>query len=112
MTQQSLFDVPKSEKTVKPDSALRERQLFVLELVRSAGPNGLTADQVGAQLCARRDKHTVDEICEWCAANGREVLTALRNHGKVKSRRSGQWYALEGVVTPQANDVDPFPEGF
>jgi hypothetical protein len=107
VTQPSLFEPPKPEKQVTPDNALRERQQFVLELVRNAGRDGLTPDEVGARLCARKGRHGIEERCEWCSANGRDVLTALRKHGKVKSRRSGQWYALEGVVEPKREGI-PF----
>lgn len=95
MTQATLFDAP------QPEPQLTERQQFALELVQNAGRDGLGADDVGAQLCARRGKHPADELCEWCGVSGREVLRALRTKGKVKSRRGGSWYALEGVVEPE-----------
>lgn len=110
MMQPSLFEPPTPAKVEKP---LTERQKFVLELVQHAGAEGHSADEVGAQLCARRGKHDVDDRCQWCPTSGREVLKALRRHGKVKSRRNGSWYALEGQVEseelpPGMTDAIPY----
>ena len=87
-------------RKARPERPLTERQQFVLELLQNAGPDGLTPDDVGRQLHGHQGKHSDEELCQWCPVAAREVLRALRNRGKVKSRRTGSWYALDGVVRP------------
>jgi hypothetical protein len=95
VTQPTLFDPPVVDKP------LTDRQQFVVELLQRAGREGLAADEVGANLCERKGKHPAGDRCEWCSKNGLQVLRSLRSrHGKVKSRRNGSWYALDGVIEP------------
>ena len=59
---------------VKPLTA-RQQQAF--DYVREH--DGVNCDEVGAWLHAHRDKrpHSVDERCDWCARDGRSVLTSV-----------------------------------
>lgn len=93
------------EPTVKPE--LTDRQQHALEFVRRSGRAGASVDEVGAAWCAHRGKHSDDTRCEWDGQSGRDVLKALRKKGKVKSRRDGSWYALEGVVEPELATAAP-----
>jgi hypothetical protein len=65
-------------------------------------------------LAYRRDRLR-DEILNvrTMVAEHRESRRALRRRGLVKSRRTGQWYALNMPPTsPADTDIDPFPPGF
>ena len=87
---------------------LTDRQQHALDYLTAAGHTGRTADEVGAELCARRGKHAAGDRCVWCAKAGNEVLRALRRHGKVKQLRNGTgcWVALE---LPEDAGDDRYP---
>lgn len=60
----------------KGSKELTGRQQLAFDYVRERG--GVTADEVGAWLHAHRDKrpHSVDVRCDYCARDGRSVLTS------------------------------------
>jgi hypothetical protein len=53
---------------------LTAKQAFALELVTAAGPDGVTAEEVGAAWHAHKGKHPADRYCDWCFDAGRSVL--------------------------------------
>ena len=81
MTQKPLF------KTEPAMPSLTVKQQLAFDYVRAH--DSVYADEVGAWLHAHRDKHphSVDERCEWCARDGRAVLTSRALHKIVKYRR-------------------------
>lgn len=94
------------------DGDLTERQRFALNLVRRTA-GGVTDEEIGAHLHARRGRHISTDVCRWCSDEGRGVLEALRKRGLVTRRRTGVWQAHHD----QARDgTDPssaeFPAGF
>lgn len=78
-----------------PPPILPKRQAFVIEQLHAHAEDGLAADEVGAMLHARRDKHDAGVRCQWCSSEGTSVLKALRKKGLVVRRRGGMWRALE-----------------
>lgn len=100
MSQLDLFSPPKPQP--KP---LTDLQQEALDFVKTAGHEGVSADELGAEICARRSKHDAGSRCRWCASNGKDMLTTLRAKGHVKSRRGAGWYALELPPEP-TNDQD------
>jgi hypothetical protein len=90
VTEPTLFPV----EAVPP--TLTERQQFVLEQLRNFGEDGLSADEVGALLCARRGRHDAGTRCEYDSSNGTGVLKALKKKGLARRRRGGTWLALSG----------------
>jgi hypothetical protein len=87
MSAQPLFE--------PPPPILPERQAFVMEQLHAHAEDGLAADEVGAMLHARRDKHDAGVRCQWCSSEGQSVLRALRKKGLVRRKRGGLWLALE-----------------
>ena len=92
--------MPRSEPSaVSPQLALIEKpgrlgdkQAFALDLVRQAGHDGVTAEEVGAAWHAHKGKHPVDRYCDWCLDTGRSVLQTKALRGLVVRRRiSGRW---------------------
>lgn len=109
---------------VPPGVRVTARQRLAVEYVAAKQP--VPSDELGAVLHADRlarggRGHSVDERCEWCRSEGREMGAALRRLGLVRERRGAGW-VLEGAAAPPraaapAEDVyDPatadFPEGF
>ncbi len=88
---------------------LTDRQAFALELLQRAGGEGLRADEVGAELCERRGRHSAGDRCQFDKANGLDVLRALRTKGYARSRRDGSWHAVEAESDAS---FGAFPEGF
>lgn len=72
-------------RTAKP---LTERQQLAFDYVRER--SGVSCDEVGAFLHAHRDKrpHGVDARCDWCARDGRSVLTSKAVAPLVTYRRA------------------------
>jgi hypothetical protein len=68
---------------------LTDRQQLAFDYVR--GRDGVSADEVGAFLHAHRDRrpHGVDERCDWCARDGRSVLTSKALKPLVTYRNEG-----------------------
>lgn len=104
-----------------PGPRLTARQAHVLELLHTAGHDGLDADQAGAHLCALKGIHTADTRCQWDARGGRQVLEALAAKGLARYRRAnrarslpGAWLATNLTADTEAarDDFGEFPEGF
>jgi len=80
-------------QTAKP---LTDRQQLAFDFVR--GRDGVTADEVGAFLHAHRDRrpHGVDDRCDWCARDGRSVLTSktLRPLVTYRQAHGGRLYVV------------------
>ena len=87
--QQILFG-----KTV--ERSLSPRQERVYEALLRLRPDGIDAAEAGALLHADRGKHSTGERCQWCAQEGRDVLSSLRSRGLVIRRRSGLWQLRSG----------------
>lgn len=83
MTDQiALIDLPLEEKP------LTDRQQLAFDYIRAH--DGLTADEVGAFLHAHKEKrpHGVDQRCDFCARDGRGVLTSKAVAPLVTYRRA------------------------
>lgn len=72
-------------RSAKP---LTRNQQLAFDYIRER--DGVTADEVGAFLHAHRDKrpHGVDARCDWCARDGRSVLTSKALKPLVTYRRA------------------------
>jgi hypothetical protein len=106
--QLALIEQPATEIA---EPKLTDRQQFALRIVKDAGPDGVTSDEVGAAWCAQNGKHTVDTRCQWDGSNGRQVLKALEKRGLVKYRRrtatrEGGWVAIgaQAAAAPSSQD--------
>lgn len=56
----------------------------------------LTADEAGALIHERRGKHTVDERCPWCTADGTAVLIQLNTfRAQQQAARDPGWTCAE-----------------
>ncbi len=68
---------------------LTDRQQLAFDYVRER--DGVSADEVGAFLHAHRDKrpHGVDQRCDWCARDGRSVLTSKALKPLITYRNDG-----------------------
>jgi hypothetical protein len=101
MIQPQLFDAGPEKLT--------ERQRFAFDFLRRHAQDGVTADELGAALHARREKHDEGERCTWCAQEGQAVLKSLRKKGLAKNARGRGWVAL-GAERPspvQTEGYDP-----
>jgi hypothetical protein len=100
-----------------PTGNLTDRQAFVYGQLQAhtVQGDGLTADEVGAELHARAGKHEAGVRCQWCHQEGVSVLKALRKKNLAKRRRAGGWVAL-GAERAESDSpdptTDPFPDGF
>lgn len=80
--------------------SLTPRQTRALELVRTAGVDGIHADELGAALHAEYRKHGADRRCRFCGKTGQDILGALKRKGLVRYRRgkgglAGFWQATD-----------------
>lgn len=75
--------------TAEDGTRLGPAQQAVLEELQEFGR--LDDDEAGAILHERRDKHSRDTRCEWCARDGRDVLKSLRGHKLAKEKRGDGW---------------------
>lgn len=59
-----------------PAKTLTARQQLAFDYVRER--TGVTAEEVGAYLHARKERrpHSIDKRCDYCARDGRGVLTS------------------------------------
>lgn len=74
---------------VAAEPRLTSRQQAVLAAVQHAGIDGLDADQAGALLHWRNDRHGPDDRCAFCGRDGQSILAKeLRPKGLVKYRRA------------------------
>lgn len=88
MTQLDLLTGKPAAPTLKP---LTERQQQVLELVETAGRDGVEPALVGAVLHELRGRHTSDMRCPFCSDDGKQALRALQKLKRVTRRKSGWW---------------------
>ena len=88
MTEQLAIDGAPDFLLKRKEKPLRPRQQLAFDYVRER--DGVTADEVGAFLHAHRDKrpHSVDARCDWCARDGRSVLTSVALKPLVTYRRA------------------------
>lgn len=90
--QLALVDVPAVPK-------LTDRQQRALDLIKAAGYDGLTSDELGARI---HDRHSDDQRCAFCGSTGLELGRALRNKGYAQQRRrkapGGDLYMVWTVV--------------
>lgn len=99
----TLFETP-------PVVKLTERQELALAIVERAHEDGVHTEEVGAELCARRGKHSADDLCQWCGSNGKAVLEELQAKGLVQYRRANRARNIPGawlVVSLAARDELP-----
>ena len=100
---------------------LTPRQQLALATIAVRQP--VSSDELGAILHHDRLErglrgHGVDERCEYCAGEGREMGEALRARGLVRHRRDAGWtlpdYRPGGQLPSFQNAAGPdgFPEGF
>jgi hypothetical protein len=89
-----------------PPPELHPRQQLVMDALKAAGHEGIRADEAGAHIHARRGKHGLDQRCDWCAREGREVLRRLKELGKARLDRHGNWRAAD-APGPQDGSYDP-----
>lgn len=77
-----------TESTAAAPKPLTPRQQLAWDYVRSH--DGVTTDEVGAYLHAHKEKrpHSVDERCDFCAKDGRGVLTSKAVAPLVTYRRA------------------------
>jgi hypothetical protein len=91
---------------------LSPRQQRALDVMQTAGRDGLHAAELGARVHAWQERHPADKPCEWCETAGLEMLKALRRHGLVRERRPrgqrGYWQAV-GAASAAFGEL---PEGF
>jgi hypothetical protein len=96
-----LFDLPDEPK-------LTERQQRALDLIESAGWDGLRTDELGAAL--HHPKHGLNERCSFCVSAGNEVGAALRRKSLVQQHRrrdpQGLLYTVWTVAGELKKPVD------
>jgi hypothetical protein len=102
--QPTLFPPPPATGT------LTSRQSFVFDLLCAHPQDGLTSDEVGAELHARAGKHEAGVRCQWCHQEGVSVLKALRKKNLAKRRRAGGWVALgvERADSPSPGETEGY----
>lgn len=102
MTESQLNLLGKPDPTV--DVQLTIRQRFVFDHVcNTAG--GLTADEVGALLHARRGKHSVDLRCRFCASDGSDVLRSKALKPLLRRvRATGVWLPRDPELAAHVPD--------
>lgn len=92
---------------------LTERQQRVLDLVKTAGPDGVHADEVGALLHEQKRnelyRHGRDERCQFCGHDGKALLEALKAKGLVRYRRAKE--GVPGAWLPAGKVERPHPRG-
>jgi hypothetical protein len=106
-------------RLIDPDPpALTERQQHVLDRIAAAGEEGLHTEEVGAVLHARNGRHAADELCAYCARDGRSVAEELKKKGRVAMRARPTRWVVAGTPRPskvkRSSWVDDgsWPEGF
>lgn len=105
--QDTLFGAPPEPVRLGP------RQHRALDLIDEAGWEGVTADEVGADVHAAKGQHGLDTRCDYCGRDGRSILRSLSRHGLVSRRRSGGWTrAARPPRNAAAGPSNEFPEGF
>ena len=78
-------------KETRPE--LRPRQRFVLELLREH-PDGLHADEIGAEIHAGRGRHHTDVRCPYCTTEAHGVLRSKALAPLVVCRRKSRLWQL------------------
>lgn len=73
-----------------PDVSRWPRLSFGYTLIRERGP--IASDEIGAEWCAARGKHSADVRCEWDSQAGKQIGQALRKRGLVLFKRGEGWY--------------------
>lgn len=77
------------------------RQDAVLEFL-AQHPDGISVDEAGQAAHASSGKHSVDELCAYCAIDGKSILRALEKKQLIRRTVNGQ-FALK--------TADPEPDG-
>lgn len=104
-----------------PDVKLTARQRIALEHIAAGQP--VESDELGAFLhqdrMARGGRgHSVEERCDWCGREGRQMGDSLRRAGLVTFRRGAGWVLVDyrPAEASAGGDYDlataPFPEGY
>ena len=81
---------------IEAEVKLTDRQALALDDVRRAGPDGIDADQIGANWCAEKGIHSADNRCAYDGKSGRQVLESLAAKGLVTYRRSNRAKSFPG----------------
>lgn len=92
-----------------PPPELRPRQQLVYDALVAAGHDGLRADEAGAAIHEWRGKHDAGVRCDWCAREGGEVLKRLRELGKARKDRHGNWRAADAPDDGYDPSTAPIP---
>jgi hypothetical protein len=114
MTEQLAIDgaVRTADSAVRTAKPLRPRQQLAFDYVRER--DGVTADEVGAYLHANKDRrpHPVDERCDWCARDGRSVLTsvAVRPLVTYRNDRGQRLYVARDKADRAPKPLEPLRE--
>lgn len=89
----------------------RQRSAFDLLVLHR---DGLTSEQIGAQLHFMRGKHPSYAPCNWCAGDGRAVLVQLRKRGLVReTRKPPRWLLSKDALRELPPEpMGDLPEGF
>ncbi len=97
-SQPALFTLPPPPPTLTP------RQQHALTIIQQAAPDSVTADEIGAALCAYANRHPAGERCQYDAQNGNQMLRALRAKKLVTYRTRTGWVPTNNtrpVETPR-----------
>lgn len=95
-----LFPVP-------DQPSLSPRQQAAYDYIRAH--DGVPADEIGAHWHEQRGKHAAGSRCEWCDADGRDVVRskALRPLVTYRRTRDGNLYVLRDRSTPHSSSAGP-----
>lgn len=106
---------------IPTEPRLTDRQAFALNHVLHAGPDGVTADEIGALWCAQKGIHSPDDRCVHDGQSGQQLLRSLEAKGLVRYRRArgqrpGGWFATGTDPEPDTAAADAsfgeFLEGY
>ena len=92
---------------IEQEIRLTDRQQHALEDVKHAGPDGVDADQIGANWCALKGIHDAGTRCAYDGKSGRQVLDSLAAKGLVTYRKASRakeiprGWVLTGTQAPE-----------
>ena len=66
------------------------RQDAVLEFL-GGHPDGITVDEAGQAAHASSGKHSIDDLCAYCAIDGKSILRALEKKQLIRRTGGGQF---------------------
>jgi hypothetical protein len=93
------------EITIVDGRPLTDRQQLAWDTIRLR-EGGATSDEIGALMHDLRGRHLASSRCNYCAQEGRGVLTSRALRPLVTRKRNGYWTprAGEDVANTRAGD--------